>query len=228
MLKRIFDFILSLIGLILTSPLLLSIMVWIKLDSNGPIFYRGVRVGQAGEEFKIFKFRSMVLDADKSGVSSTSAKDSRITSSGQFIRKWKLDELAQLINVIKGDMSLVGPRPEVKEFTELYTGNEKNILALRPGITDWASIWNSDEGGILEGALDADAVYLEVIRPVKLELQLYYVHNRTFLSDIKILLYTVYCIFKSAFIPKELCRYADFKSLREQAVTVIDKQKKAG
>lgn len=215
-------------GLLLTSPLLIAIMIWIKKDSVGPVFYRGIRVGREGKEFRIFKFRSMVLDAHKSGVLSTSLGDSRITSSGHFIRKWKLDELAQLLNVLVGDMSLVGPRPEVKIFTDLFIGDEKNILTLRPGITDWASIWNSDEGSVLEGALDADAVYLEVIRPVKIELQLYYFHNRTFFNDIKILFYTVYRVFKSSYTPEELSEYADFNSLREQATTVIEKQKMLG
>ena len=215
-------------GLVATSPLLITIMFWIKKDSAGPIFYRGNRVGKGGAEFKIYKFRSMVRDADKSGVTSTSLKDSRITTSGHFIRKWKLDELAQLINVVKGDMSLVGPRPEVKEFTDLYREEEKKILLLRPGITDWASIWNSDEGGILEGALDADAVYLKVIRPVKIELQLYYYHNSSFSNDIKILFYTVYRIFKSSFVPGNLSAYSDYGTLRRQAMAVIDEQRKLG
>jgi lipopolysaccharide/colanic/teichoic acid biosynthesis glycosyltransferase len=220
--------VMAMVGLILSSPLLIGIMVWIKKDSEGPIFYRGIRVGRNGKEFAIFKFRSMIEDADKSGVSSTSSEDSRITSSGHFIRRWKLDELAQLINVAKGDMSLVGPRPEVKAFTDLYSGEELEILSLRPGITDWASIWNSDEGGILEGALDADAVYLKVIRPVKLELQLYYYHNRSFFNDIKILFYTVYRIFKSSFVPGDLSTYSDFKTLRGQAMEVIEEQRVLG
>jgi lipopolysaccharide/colanic/teichoic acid biosynthesis glycosyltransferase len=228
MIKYAFDTMLALLGLVFFFPILILVSIWIKYDSKGPIFYRGIRVGKNGRMFKIFKFRSMVINAEKSGVSSTSAKDSRITSSGRFIRKWKLDELAQLLNVLKGDMSLVGPRPEVKEYSDLYTGDEKNILSLRPGITDWASIWNSDEGGILEGAIDADAVYLEVIRPIKLDLQLYYLHNRTFWGDIKILFFTVYRVFISSYIPGELSAYADFKSLREQAIAVIEKQKQTG
>ena len=226
MLKRLFDLIAAILGLIVTTPLLISIIIWIKKDSSGPIFYRGLRVGKNGNEFRIFKFRSMIVDADKSGVTSTSSEDRRITSSGHFIRKWKLDELAQLINVVKGDMSLVGPRPEVKAFTDLYSGDELNILSLRPGITDWASIWNSDEGGVLEGAFDPDAVYLKVIRPVKLELQLHYYHNQSFLNDIKILFHTVYRVFDSSFVPSDLSTFSDFRSLRGQALEVINEQRK--
>jgi lipopolysaccharide/colanic/teichoic acid biosynthesis glycosyltransferase len=228
MFKILFDFIVSLIGLGFSIPIFLFIMAWVKMDSPGGIFYRGVRVGKNGKLFKIYKFRSMVIDAENVGVTSTSIMDSRITSSGHFIRKWKLDEFAQLINVLKGDMSLVGPRPEVKEFVDMFNENEKKILKLKPGISDWASIWNSDEGRILEGALDADAVYKEVIRPIKLELQLYYVQNRSFLTDMKILFYTIYSVFIGSFIPKELSAYADFNSLREHAVEVIEKQKTQG
>ena len=201
-------------------------MVWIKKDSVGPIFYRGIRIGRDGKDFKIFKFRSMVQDADKSGITSTSAGDSRITSSGHFIRKWKLDELAQLVNVIMGDMSLVGPRPEVREFTDLYTREEEKILSLRPGITDWASIWNSDEGGVLEGAEDPDAVYLEVIRPIKIDLQLLYSKTRSFIGDIKILFYTVRRVFDGTYIPEEIRTYPDYNELRERAVIVMSKKQK--
>jgi len=226
--KRLFDFIVALIGLIISFPLFIVIVVWIKKDSAGPIFYRGKRVGRNGDPFKIFKFRSMVVDADKTGVSSTSLQDSRITASGHFIRKWKLDELAQLINVLKGDMSLVGPRPEVREFVEMYTEKEKQILNLRPGITDWASIWNSDEGGVLAGAEDADAVYLKVIRPVKIELQLYYLEFRSFFIDLKLLLYTVYRVINSSFIPAEISSYPDYNELRKRALEVIERQEVKG
>ena len=165
---------------------------------------------------------TIVEDADKTGVSSTSLGDSRITDSGHFIRKWKLDELAQLINVLKGDMSLVGPRPEVREFVEMYTESEKRILTLRPGITDWASIWNSDEGGVLAGAKDPDSVYLEVVRPIKIQLQLLYVESRTFFVDLKILVYTVYRVLKSSFIPSEIATYPDFNELRRSALNVMN------
>ena len=211
--------------MIITAPIFILIAIWIKNDSTGNVFFRGERVGLYGETFRVFKFRSMIFMADKSVVSSTSTSDSRITRSGHFIRKWKLDELAQLFNVIKGDMSLVGPRPEVQEFVDLYTEDEKHILSLRPGITDWASIWNSDEGGILEGAIDTDAAYLEVIRPTKIELQLHYVKNRTLIKDLKILLYTVYRVINSSFIPSEISSYPRFNELRSRALKVIAQQK---
>ncbi len=228
MIKRGFDFIFSAIGIIITSPVFILTSIWIKMDSKGPIFYRGVRVGRDVKLFNIFKFRSMVIDQEGSGVTSTSSNDSRITSSGHFIRKWKLDELAQLLNVLKGDMSLVGPRPEVQEFVNLYTEEEKSLLKLRPGITDWASIWNSDEGGVLEGAIDADAVYMEVIRPVKLELQLYYHATRTFYKDIKILFFTVYKVINGSFVPAEISSFPGFDELRQQAVEVIRIQREKG
>jgi len=226
MLKRIIDVVLALTGLIIFSPLVIIIAIWVKFDSPGPVFYRGVRVGRYGEKFRIFKFRSMVMNADKSGVSSTSSQDTRITSSGRFIRKWKIDELSQLINVINGDMSLVGPRPEVLEFVELYSDEEKKILIIRPGITDWASIWNADEGGVLKGALDADKVYAKVIRPTKLNLQLYYLKNRSIYVDLKILVYTVYRIINKSFIPKELDAYPDFSTLRCNALEIIESPNK--
>ncbi len=136
MTRRLIDFVSALVGLSITLPVLFLMSISIKRDSSSPVFYLGVRVGKNGRSIKNFKFRSMVLDADKTGVSSTSLHDSRITSSGRFIRKWKLDELAQLINVVKGDMSLVGPRPEVQELVDMFTEEEKAILSLRPGITD--------------------------------------------------------------------------------------------
>ncbi|NQU35622.1 MAG: sugar transferase [Bacteroidetes bacterium] len=228
MVKRLFDIVFSLISLLITFPLFLIMIFWIKIDSKGTVFYRGIRIGKNGKTFKIFKFRSMVFDADKMGGSSTSAEDRRITASGRFIRKWKLDELAQLINVLKGDMSLVGPRPEVKEFVDLYNEKEMKILTIRPGITDWASIWNSNEGGVLEGAIDADAVYLEVIRPIKLELQLYYSETYNFYKDLKILFCTVYKVINSSFVPIEISTHPNFELLRGRALQVIENQKNKG
>ena len=172
--QRIFDFSASLVGLILLSPLLLFTAMWVKLDSAGPVFYRPKRGGRGGTPFRIFKFRSMVVDADKIGGPTTSGDDPRVTRSGKFIRAWKLDELSQLINVLLGEMRLVGPRPEVMSKDEELSGEAKKTLELTPGITDWASIWNSDEGGLLEGSSDVDAMYERVIRPTKLNLQLYY------------------------------------------------------
>ncbi len=194
--KRFFDIMATIAGLILFSPLLFFIAWRIRSDDGGPVFYRGVRVGFHGNLFRIFKFRTMVVDAEKLGASSTTDDDARITLIGKFLRKYKLDELPQLINVLIGDMSLVGPRPEVKKFTDLYTDAEKVILTVRPGITDWASIWNSDEGAILAGAKDPDKAYMELIRPNKLKLQMKYVKERSFWVDLKIIFVTALAIFQ--------------------------------
>jgi lipopolysaccharide/colanic/teichoic acid biosynthesis glycosyltransferase len=203
-LKRTMDLVASLIGLVVFSPLLLAVAVWVKLDSQGPIFYRGRRAGRANQPFGIYKFRSMVMNADRIGGSSTSGDDPRITRSGRFIRKYKIDELMQLLNVVLGDMSLVGPRPEVLSYTSKYDGELLEILAVRPGITDWASIWNADEGGVLAGAPDPDRAFEILIQPTKLRLQLRYVRTRSLLGDVKILLYTIRKIFDGRFYPREL------------------------
>ena len=147
--------------------------------------------GLHGKPFRIFKFRTMIMNAEKMGASSTSDDDSRITRTGRLLRKYKLDELPQLINVLMGDMSLVGPRPEIKKFTDLYNDEEKVILSIRPGITDWASLWNPDEGALLKGSLDLDKDYMEKIRPEKIRLQLKYVRERSFWTDIKIIFLTL-------------------------------------
>ena len=191
MIKRCFDIVLASIGLILFTPLFLYIALRIYKEDKGPIFYRGERVGLRGKPFRIYKFRTMVVNAEKVGPSSTSDDDPRITKIGRFLRKYKLDELPQLINVLKGEMSFVGPRPEVKKFTDLYTEEEKAILSVRPGITDWASLWNSDEGAILAGVEDPDRVYMEKIRPEKIRLQLKYVRERSLWVDIKIIFKTI-------------------------------------
>lgn len=191
MLKRAFDFLSSLIGLILVSPILLTIATFIKREDGGPVFYRGVRVGKFGKLFRIFKFRTMVLNADKLGGPSTADDDARITKVGKFIRKLKLDELPQLLNVLKGEMSIVGPRPEVQMYVDMFAEEEKAILSVRPGITDWASIWNPDEGAILAGSPDPEKTYMEKIRPEKIRLQLEYVRKRSFWVDLKIILWTL-------------------------------------
>ncbi|MBI4282091.1 MAG: sugar transferase [Chloroflexi bacterium] len=190
-LKRSFDLAISFIGIMAASPLLILISIWIKLDSRGPVFYRGARVGLHGKPFRIYKFRSMVINAERLGGPSTAGDDPRITRAGLFIRRYKLDELPQLINVLKGEMSLVGPRPEVKLYVDMYTEEEKAILELRPGITDWASLWNPDEGAVLAGSPDPEKTYLEVIRPEKIRLQLRYARERSFWVDIKILMATL-------------------------------------
>jgi lipopolysaccharide/colanic/teichoic acid biosynthesis glycosyltransferase len=193
-LKRAFDFVSSLIGLILVSPILLTIAILIKKEDGGPVFYRGVRVGRFGKLFGIFKFRTMVVNAEKLGGPSTADDDPRITKVGNFIRKFKLDELPQLINVLKGEMSIVGPRPEVQMYVDMFTEGERAILSVRPGITDWASIWNPDEGGILAGSLDPEKTYMEKIRPEKIRLQLKYVRERSFWVDLKIILRTLMAV----------------------------------
>ena len=196
MLKRIFDVIFSVLGLIFLLPIFAIIAFLIKWDSAGSIFYRGERVGQFNKKFKIFKFRSMVINADKIGGSSTSGDDPRITGIGKFLRKYKIDEFPQLINILKGEMSFVGPRPEVVEYVELFSKKEKIIiLSLKPGITDYASIWNHDEGKILAGSKDPEKTYLEKIRPKKIKLQLKYVKNNNLLIDIKLILKTLKKIF---------------------------------
>jgi len=186
--------IMSFLGLFSFSPLLLTVSFLIKREDGGPVFYRGLRVGRNGKPFKIFKFRSMVLNAEQIGGPSTSDDDPRITRIGKLIRKYKLDELPQLINVLKGDMSIVGPRPEVQHYVVMYTEEEKAILTVRPGITDWASIWNPDEGAILAGSADPEKTYMEKIRPKKLELQLKYVRERSFWADMKIIMETIWTL----------------------------------
>jgi lipopolysaccharide/colanic/teichoic acid biosynthesis glycosyltransferase len=193
--KRNFDIYVSMFGLILLSPLIIFIILLIKMDSPGPLLYRGIRVGRYGKHFKINKFRTMVLNADKIGGSSTPDDDPRITKIGSFLRKYKLDELPQLINVLKGEMSFVGPRPQVPWAVELYNEKEKLLLTVRPGITDYASIKFRNEADILKGSSDPDKDYLEKIAPEKIKLGLYYVQNRSFWLDIKIIFATMKAIF---------------------------------
>jgi len=199
MLKRIFDLVLSFFGLVLFAPLLLICALLIKLTSSGPVFYRGERIGLGGKAFRTFKFRTMVADAEKQGGTSTHEADARITGIGSFLRKFKLDELPQLINVFAGDMSFVGPRPEVRKFVELYTPEERIILTVRPGITDWSSIKFHNEGEILaaSGIPDADEAYAKLIRPEKLRLQIKYVRERTLWLDLKIIFDTIFTLFRT-------------------------------
>jgi len=192
--KRIFDIVMAATGLAMLSPLLLWITWRIKKEDHGPVFYRGERVGFQGRVFHILKFRTMVLDAEKLGGSSTSDDDPRITKIGKTLRKYKLDELPQLFNVLTGEMSLVGPRPEIKRYTDLYTEEQKAIFTVRPGITDWASLWNSDEGAVLAGTEDPDKAFEELIQPTKLKLQLKYVHERSFWVDLKIIVLTLLAV----------------------------------
>jgi len=195
MLKRLFDIIFSFSGLILVSPILLIISILIKIDSKGPVFYRGVRIGKDGKQFRIFKFRTMIENAEKLGPSSTPDDDPRLTKIGKFLKKYQLDELPQLINVLKGEMSLVGPRPQVPWAVELYSPEEKQILNLRPGMTDWASLWNFHEGELLKGSKNPDKDYMEKIYPQKMKLSLEYVKNNSIWIDLKIIFKTIKKIF---------------------------------
>jgi lipopolysaccharide/colanic/teichoic acid biosynthesis glycosyltransferase len=191
MLKRLFEISVSLCGLVILSSMVVVSAFLIKREDGGPIFYRGVRVGQHGKPFRIFKFRTMVINAEEIGGPSTADDDPRTTRIGKLIRRYKLDELPQLINVFKGEMSLVGPRPEVQHYVDMFTDEEKAILTVRPGITDWASLWNPDEGRILSGSSDPERTYMEKIRPTKLRLQLKYVRERSFFVDLGIIMRTI-------------------------------------
>ena len=188
---RFFDFILSLVGLVVLAPIFIVLAIWIKIDSKGPVFYKQVRVGQNGIDFGLFKFRSMVVDADKKGLITVGGRDPRITRSGYFIRKYKLDELPQLINVLVGDMSLVGPRPEVKKYVELYTDEQQKVLSVKPGITDYASIEYMDENEILGKSSDPEKTYIEEIMPEKIKYNMKYINNKNLFEYFKIILLTV-------------------------------------
>ncbi len=191
MVKRIFDIIFSILGLIITLPIFVLIAIWITIDSKGGVFYSQERIGKDFKPFKLYKFRSMVKGADKKGMLTVGEKDTRITPSGYFIRKYKLDELAQLINVLKGDMSLVGPRPEVKKYVDLYNDEQKKVLSVKPGITDYASIEYYNENEILEKSSEPEKMYIEEIMPHKLNLNLKYIKEQSLLTDFKIILKTI-------------------------------------
>ena len=194
--KRLVDLILTATGLLLLFPALALLAALIKGSDGGPVFYRGLRVGRGGKTFRIFKFRTMVMNAEQVGGPSTADDDPRITRVGKRLRKYKLDELPQFLNVLTGDMSLVGPRPEVPQYVALFTEEEKAILSVRPGITDWASLWNPDEGAVLAGSPDPEKAYLEKIRPEKIRLQLEYVRRRNFGVDLSILARTAWIVLR--------------------------------
>ncbi len=178
------------LGLLVFSPLFLLLAIWIKFDSAGPVFYRQVRVGRGNSDFRIFKFRSMRVGSDRSGLITIGGRDPRITRSGYFIRKYKFDELPQLINVFLGDMSLVGPRPEVRKYVDMYTPEQMHVLDVRPGVTDLASIRYRNENELLEKASDPDRYYIDVIMQDKLRINLEYVANHSFWYDIKLIFMT--------------------------------------
>lgn len=189
--KRIFDVVASGLGLLVLSPFFLLLAVWIKLDSAGPVFYRQVRVGRYNRNFRLFKFRSMRVGSDKKGLITVGGRDPRVTRSGYFIRKYKLDELPQLINVLLGDMSLVGPRPEVRKYVEMYTPEQLHVLDVRPGITDMASIRYRNENELLVEAEDPEAFYIKVVMPDKLKINLEYVAKHSFWFDMKLIFKTI-------------------------------------
>ncbi len=208
--KRVIDIIVSGIGLILLSPICLILAFCIMIDSPGGVFFRGPRVGQNGKIFYIYKFRSMIKDAEGRGKWNVGDNDTRITRMGHFLRKSKLDEIPQLINVFKGDMSLVGYRPELKYYVDMYTEREKPILDLKPGITDWASITNFDQFVGFTKADDPDKYYLEVVRPLKLELQLYYRYHHNLMDDFRCIVWTGYKVLtRSSRLPKEIQKIVD-------------------
>lgn len=194
--KRLFDIVASGLGLIVLSPLFLILAIWIKLDSKGPVFYRQVRVGYKNKDFRIFKFRSMRVGADKGSLVTIGGHDPRVTRSGYFIRKFKFDELPQLINVFLGDMSLVGPRPEVRHYVDYWTPEQMHVLDVRPGITDPASIKFRNENELMGKAENPEEYYIRVIMQEKIRLYLEYVENHSFLGDIGLIFMTFWTIVK--------------------------------
>ena len=191
---RLLDILLSLFGLIIVSPVLLIVALWIVIDNPGPVFYRQVRVGRNGRDFRILKFRSMRIGADKMSLITVGDRDPRVTRAGYFIRRYKLDELPQLWNVLTGDMSMVGPRPEVRKYVDLYTEEQKRVLSVRPGITDYASIEYVDENRLLAASKDPVKTYIEDIMPQKIALNMRYINHPTIGEYLKILCLTLKAI----------------------------------
>src|SRR4030042_1169271 len=190
--KRLFDILFSFIGLLLLQPLFVVVAIMIKVDSTGPIFFRQGRVGKNFRRFMIYKFRTMVVDAEKKGIHITSGGDNRITGAGRILRKFKIDELPQLFNVLKGDMSFVGPRPEVEEYVKLYEKDYREILKRRPGITDVSSITYREEEAVLKNQADPEGYYKTILLPQKIGLAKEYMENSSFLYDLKLILNTIH------------------------------------
>ncbi|WP_127579921.1 sugar transferase [Paenibacillus koleovorans] len=193
--KRLFDLIFAAVGLVLVSPLLLIAAILIKLTSQGPIFFKQIRIGMGQKEFKIFKFRTMYINAETQGTQITIGRDPRITSIGHYLRTYKLDELPQLFNVLRGEMSLVGPRPEVPRYVKFYQEEQKKVFRVRPGITDYASIKYFDENRLLGEVKDPEDFYIHKIMPDKLDLNLQYIREMSLKKDMQIILFTVIRIF---------------------------------
>lgn len=190
MFKRFFDIIFSFLGLIILSPLFVIIYIAIKIDSKGPAIFRQTRVGRDNKDFMLLKFRSMRLDSEKGGLLTVGGKDNRITKSGYILRRYKLDELPQFFNILKGDMSFVGPRPEVRKYVELYTDEQKKVLGVRPGLTDVASIKYRNENELLAKQEDPEKYYIEHIISDKIDLNLQYINDRSFFKDVSVILKT--------------------------------------
>lgn len=195
MIKRLFDTLFSLFILIVLLPLFILIALWILIEDGWPVFYLQERVGKNGSSFYLIKFRTMYKNADKKGLLTISSKDPRITSSGYYLRKYKLDELPQFINVLTGDMSIVGPRPEVWKYVRLYSEEQKKVLSVKPGITDEASLRYINENDILAQSADPERTYVEQIMPEKLSINLEYLKKQSFLYDLKIIFQTFLKIF---------------------------------
>lgn len=193
---RFFDILFSFFGLVILSPLFVIIWLIIVLTSKGGGFYKQIRIGKNGADFSLYKFRSMRKDADKGSLITVGGRDPRITKIGYFIRKFKIDELPQLFNVLKGDMSLVGPRPEVRKYVDLYTDEQKKVLSVRPGITDYASIEYVDENEILGKAENPDEVYVNQIMPDKIKLNMKYIENQSVKEYFEIIFLTFFKIFR--------------------------------
>lgn len=196
MIKRFFDILLSLCVIIVGLPLAAVIAVLIVVDSKGPVFYRQVRVGRNNKDFRLLKFRTMRTGADKSGLLTVGNDDNRITGVGKFLRKYKIDEFPQFVNILVGDMSIVGPRPEVRKYVDMYSERQMRVLSVRPGLTDYASIKYVDENALLSSSGDPESTYVNKIMPDKLELNLKYIDNLSILEDVKIIFQTIIAIFK--------------------------------
>jgi len=195
MLKRLFDIVFSVLVILILLPFMFIITLIISFESEGGFFYFQKRVGKNNCDFILIKFRTMFVDADKNGLLTVGTNDKRITGFGKFLRKFKLDELPQLFNIILGDMSIVGPRPEVRKYVDLYTDEQKKVLSVRPGLTDYASIEYIAENEILALSENAEKIYIEKIMPRKLELNIKYIQNKSFITDLKIIFKTVFKIF---------------------------------
>jgi len=193
--KRLFDVLVSFLALLALSPLMLVIACWVLLDSRGEVFYSQLRVGRGNKDFRMYKFRTMRSGSDRAGLLTVGGRDPRVTTAGYYLRRFKLDELPQLINILMGDMSLVGPRPEVRKYVNLYSPEQMAVLKARPGLTDYASLEYFNENTLLEQSPDPEKVYIEEIMPAKLALNLKYINERSMVVDMGIIFKTVARIF---------------------------------